>query len=337
MPLSFEDIDKYLCKICSGEEYAYIDGVLFKFKYPSNKIRQMSDLIYERLYQEALEVGILPKNELEKLIEKKRLLSDEDVKQLKTLGGQLVAQEVLLSKTLKVKANQDRIKSNIKRLKHDIDLINFKKHSKLLMSAEVKAEEEKSFFICTQCTYDEHDNLVWETYDSSLKDKNYTLKTKLFIRFLKFYNGSPVETVREIARSPLWRIRYVHSIKTSESLFGVPTTEYTGDQLNLVYWSNYYQSIYELLPEDRPSDIVIEDDEALDAYMKSLYEERNRDAAERKSKSVRRGKLSAFNAEEVIVTRSHELYEEIKYDTPREAQKIKDRVDLKKRSRKGKA
>ena len=90
-----------------------------------------------------------------------------------------------------------------------------------------------------------------------------------------------------------------------------------------------------MLPEDRPSDIVIEDDDALDAYMKTFYEERNKEEAHRKHVNKRSGKLSAFDSEEVIITRSHELYEDIEYDTPREAQKIKDRVDLKKRTRRG--
>ena len=43
--------------------------------------------------------------------------------------------------------------------------------------------------------------------------------------------------------------------------------------------------------------------------------------------------MSAFDAEEVIVTQSNELYEEIEYDKPREAQRVKNRTDIKKRTR----
>lgn len=89
------------------------------------------------------------------------------------------------------------------------------------------------------------------------------------------------------------------------------------------------------MPEDRPSDIVIDDDDTLDAYMKEFYAERNRDEAARKSKYKRSGKLSSFDSEEVIVTRSHELYEDIEYDSPKEAQKLKDRVDIKKKTKRG--
>ena len=90
-----------------------------------------------------------------------------------------------------------------------------------------------------------------------------------------------------------------------------------------------------MMPEDRPSDLIIDDDDSLDAYMKAYYEERNREEAARKSKAKTSGKLSAFDAEEVIVTRSHDLYEDIDYDTPREAQKLKDRVDIKKKRKRG--
>lgn len=335
MSLSFESIDKYLCKIFTGEEYAYIDGVLFKFKYPNNKVRQMADLVYSKTYDDAVDSGLLPREKLEKLIEKRSLLSEDDSSKLKKLKSQLDAQEVLLAKTTKVKANQDRIKSVIDRLKREIATLNFKRESKLMMSAEAKAEEEKSFYICTQCVFDCNDAPFWKSYEQALLDRNFDLKNKVFSKFLKFYHGFSTSIVREIARSNIWRIRYVHSIKTSEALFGIPVSDYTSDQLNLVYWSNYYQNIYEMMPEDRPSDLVIDDDESLDAYMKSFYEERNRDAAARKSKAKRRGKLSAFDSEEVIVTSSHELYQDIQYDKPREAQKIRDRVDINKRSRRG--
>ena len=90
-----------------------------------------------------------------------------------------------------------------------------------------------------------------------------------------------------------------------------------------------------MMPEDRPSDMVIDDDDALDAYMKAFYEERNREDATRRHTGKRSGRLSAFDSEEVIVTGSHELYEDIEYDTPRESRKLKDRVDIKKRTKKG--
>jgi SepF-like predicted cell division protein (DUF552 family) len=336
MSLAHDEIEHYLTRIFTGKGYAYVGDFLLVFKFPSNEIKQRAQLVYDHSYEEAVKAGMLPSEKLEELVEARNLITADEIKKLKKLKDQLEAQEILLGKTTRVKANQERIKQVINRLRNEIRHIEFKKSSKLLMSAETKAEEDRTFFVCSQCVYHENDELFWASYDMAKKETRIDLKDNILIAYLRFYSGLPVNIVRELARSGMWRIRYINSMKTSDPLFGVPTSCYTTDQINLSYWSNYYQNIYEMMPEDRPSDMVIEDDDALDAYMKTFYEERTREEAARKSKNKRSGKLSAFDSEEVIVTRSHELYQDIEYDTPREAQKLKDRVDIKKRTKRGK-
>lgn len=335
MSLSYEDIEDYLCKIFLGKEFVYLNDELLTLVFPSNETRHRATLVYRRAYENALNGGMLSAKDLEELLDRKKFISSEEIQKLKVLQGQLEAQEILLGKTTRVKANQDRIKSAIRRLKHEIADIQFKKQSKMMLSADTKAEEEKSFYICSRCIYREDGSLFWKTYTDAEKETNLKLRESILIAFLRFNAGIPTSIMRQIARSSLWRIRYINSTKTSDPLFGIPTSEYTTDQLSLVYWSNFYQNIYEMMPEDRPSDMVIEDDDALDAYMKSYYEERSRTDAARKDKAKKPGKLSAFESEEVIVTRSHELYQDIEYDSPKEAQKLKDRIDLKKRTRRG--
>lgn len=334
MSMTYSEIERYLSCIFSNIKYIYVDDLLLVFRYPDNETKQRADLVYARSFDEAVKAGMLPMAQLEELIDKRSIINAQEVIKLKKLQGQLEAQEVLLGKTTRVKANQERIKQVINRLKHEIRQIEFKRNSKLLLSAETKAEEDRTFYVSSQCVFDEHDNLFWASYKDALKEKRLDLKDSILTGYLIFYSGLPVGIIREIARSSIWRIRYVSSMKTSDPLFGVPTSSYTTDQLSLAYWSNFYQNIYEMLPEDRPNDLTIDDDDTLDAFMRAFYEERSRDEAARKSKS-RSGKLSAFDSEEVIVTRSHELYEDISYDTPREAQKIKNRVDIKKRTRRG--
>jgi hypothetical protein len=293
-------------------------------------------MIYDQSFEEAVKEGMLPNDKLDELITSRNIITEVEIKKLEQLKGQLEAQEILLSKTTRVKARQERIKQAINRLRHDIREITFKKQSKMLMSAETKAEEDKTFYLCSRCAYyDESNELIWKTHKDALNETKVEFKDKVLLAYVRFFNGMETSIIRELARSSLWRIRYVNSMKTSDPLFGIPASEYTTDQLNLVYWSNYYQNIYEMMPEDRPSDLVIEDDDALDAYMKAYYEERTREVAERKSRAKNPGRLQAFDSEEVIVTRSHDLYEDIEYDKPREAQKIKDRVDLRKKAKKG--
>jgi hypothetical protein len=335
MDLTYEEIEKYLARIFSRILYTYENDILLIFRFPDNELKQRSDLIYERAFKKAVDSGILPAKNLEELIDKRNLISAVEILKLKKLKSQLEAQEILLGRTTQVKANQDRIKQAISRLKQDIFHIELKKNSKLLLSAENKAEEDRTFYICSRCVFNEDNSLFWNSYENALKENRLDLKDNILLKYLRFYSGLPTSIIRAIARSNIWRIRYISSMKTSDPLFGMPTSSYTTDQLSLAYWSNFYQNIYEMLPDDRPNDVTINDDDALDAYMKIYYEERNREDNARKSKSSRSGKLSAFDAEEVIVTRSHELYQDIVYDSPKESQKLPDRVDIKKRVKRG--
>lgn len=335
MGIPYEDIDNYLLKIFTGVEYILVNKKLLIFKHPTNAIKQMANFEYKLSYEKALNCGMLSKEDLLLVIEKRGLFTDVDRNKVSKLRDQLDAQGVLLSKTTKVKANQSRILNIIRKLKTDIIKIESKKYSALSLSAETKADEERTFSVCSKCVYKEDGSLYWYNYKSILNETDLDFKDLVLLKFIEFYNGINTGVIREIARHNLWRIRYVNSQKTSESLFGIPTSEYSTDQLNLVYWSNFYQNIYEMLPEDRPSDAIIEDDDALDSYLKAYYEERNREDAARRNQKTSPGKLSAFDREEVIVTRSHELYEDIDYNTPKEAQRIKDRVDIKKRTKRG--
>lgn len=347
MELTDEEAERHLNQIFTGRKLVQINDKLLILKQPDNYIKMRADLVYDMAYTKALSMGMLPFRELEELIEERHLFSESERKELEGLKSQLHAQQILLGKTVKVKARQGRLKKIISKLKSDIDEIETKKTSKLSMSVESKAAEERALYLCWACTYIEEDNLFviidkkdykryWPQFDDLLKESNTKLRNEILMAFLQFRAGIDTEVIRCIARRSLWRIRYVTSQKVSDKLFGVPTSQYTNDMMNLAYWSNFYQNIYEMMPKDRPPDSIIEDDDALDAYMKSYYEERNREDAGERSRyqnQQHRGKLSAFDKDEVIVTGSNELYEDINYDKPREAQRIKDKTDIRKRTR----
>jgi len=337
MDLTIDDIEKYLCRIFTGREIVYIDDgekdIRLILSQPNNNVKLVANSVYDKAYKDALSDGILPLKDLEKLIKERNIYTDEDETKVNNLRSKLEGQRILLSKTTRVKARSDRIKDIIFDLEREIRTIEYKKYSKLSMAAETKAEEERSHYLCWASIYDETgENLYWLKYEDFLNEGNITLRGNILNSFLVFYGGIDTTIVRYIARSSLWRIRFVTSQKVSDPLFGVPTSQYTNDMMNLAYWSNFYQNIYEMLPEDRPSDLLIEDDEALDAYMQEYYRERNQEDNARRSRRTTQGKLSAFNSEEVIVTRSNELYEDIDYDKPKESRAIKDKADIRKKA-----
>ena len=317
--LTAEEVERYLNKIFTGTELFTLDDSILVFKQPDIETKAHADLIYDKALKRAIDIGMLPISDLEALIKERNLFTEEDQEKLDELKSQKYAQEVILSKTVRVLAKQDRLKGIIAGIEEKIQELEYKRTSKLTLAAENKAEEERALYFCWECVIDEDGNRYWDAFDSLLKETNLELRDSILISFLRFKSGIETEVIRYLARHSLWRIRYVTSQKVSDPLFGVPTSQYTNDMLNLAYWSNFYQNIYEMMPKDRPPDTIIEDDKALDTYMKEYYEERTREDADERYKNtpLTKGKLSAFDKEEVIVTSSHELYEDIEYTNPR--------------------
>ena len=336
MDLTYEELEALIDKIAVGKSFLLIDDSFITLIYPDNAIKIKAKHIYDKNYAAALKSGLLPKKDLEVLIKERGIFSEADESQLNRLDSQIDAQKIVLAKTSKVKANQERIHKNIQDLEEKRSVLLYKKYSKLYMSAETKAEEEMNQYLCAMCAYGDTGNKFWTSYLDYLNYSDIATKTEILSAFLDLIRGASMSELRQVARSPVWRVRYTTSVKTSDPLFGKATTDYTKDQLNLVYWSNYYDNIYTMMPADRPPDDVINDDDALDKFMDDYYKELNNETSIiKKDKKRIKGTMSAFDSEEVIITQSSELYYDIKYDKPKEAQKIKDRTDIKKRTKSG--
>jgi hypothetical protein len=335
MEISYEDIDLLIRKIALGRGLLFLDNNFIHLHHPDNSIKTKANLIREHSYKEAITSGLLPKKDLEALIFTRGIFSAKDEETAKRLKSKIEAQEFLLAKTQKVRANQDRIKKTIYELQNELNTLLIKKHSKLYMSADNKADEDMYSFMCSECVLNDLGHKYWASYKVFTEDRNTSIKNTIFSAFMELVRGYSTETIRYIARNNLWRVRYTTSLKIAEPLFGIPLTDYTSDQLNLIYWSNYYEQIYSMLSADRPPDNIIDDDVQLDIFMNEYYKELNNEATIRRNQKNREkssGTLSALDAEEVIITQSSELYHDIEYDKPREAQKIKDRIDIKKKA-----
>jgi len=230
MELKIDEIERYIEEITTRRRLVEIDSELLFFRQPSTLLLQQARFVRDREYKKALKDGFLSKEDIKKVLEQRNIISDNDKARLTKLYSQLEAQRVLLAKTTKVKANQERIKNVIAKLESNIAEIENKEKSKLSMSADVKAEESKIIYLCWACTYSyETNELYWIDLTSFLEERRLGFRQKVLNEFIVFHSGFSTDIIRAIARSNLWRIRYMTSIKTSEAVFGVPTSEYTSD------------------------------------------------------------------------------------------------------------
>lgn len=320
LELSYEELDGYIQQISSGKKLVYVEGkggnkVPLILRYPTPEDNLAAEIVYNQAIDEAKEAGLPTLKEMEEVIRARGIFTEEDEKKIESLRSKIEGQKAILAKTTRVPARRDRLKGIINDLQKQIDDISLKKESSLELSQERKANEEKFLFLTQRGTYCPFkEDRYWPTLESFQKEPNFVFRKRAFVEYVVLAHGMRQPIIRYIARSNLWRIRYVTSVKTGEALFNHPVSHYNVDQLTLLYWSHFYQSVYEMMPSDRPEDQIIEDDQALDAYMKDWQADRNREAAASKAKSGKSyGNKSAWDHGEQLVMRSNPMHSDIEY------------------------
>lgn len=321
--LPFQEIEALLESIISNRRLTkleFANNVQFVvFSYPKSQDILISRYKREAALLEAEKEGLPTLKEAQVHLDK--ITSQEERDKLKHLEEQIKGQEAILERTA-IEARKNSIKENIERLQDQVQELHIKIQNFLYMSQERKADEESFLYLAWSSVYDIDGERFWETFDVFEEEKRFDLRTSLIEEFTQFNIGLPSKTVRFLARHSLWRIRYVAAMKTGQQLFDNGLVDLTPDQLSLLYWSNYYQSIFEMLPDDQPSQEIIDDDDKLDEYMESYFkkkeEVRTEGKAEKRGQTRRSQKLNAWEkGEELIITPSHPDYMSLAYTRER--------------------
>ncbi len=260
--------------------------------------------------------------DIDKLLETKNLIPEQDDRKLSDLQDKVEGQKKLLQLT-KISGRRAPIEEVINKLNLEIDELRAKGDSYYHLSQERKADEASLLYLTWSATYSISGDKYWENFDAFEKETNLIFRDSVRIEFLSFNRGLPTKVVRTLARHNLWRVRYVASLKTGGSLFCRNLNDLTPDQIGLLYWSNYYQSIWEMLPDEQPDEDIIKDDDALDKYMEIYAKSREKDRNESRLKQgsgnlAQKQKLSAWDkGDELIITPANPNYMNLTYSEER--------------------
>lgn len=342
MKLTTLEIENYINEISLGKKFVFYKNQQYVLKHPSQEESFRARIVYEQCFNEAKEFGLPTHAELEKTIESRNLYTEEDDNKIKEIEDKIKGQRAVLEKTYRVPARRDRLVAIIDGLQKELNQIRNKKLVLLQRTCEAKAKEEQYIFLCRTCTYryDEEWNeiRIWKNKDEFELDRDTGLKNFLLYEYMRLVNGLESSIIRALARSNLFIIRYLNSMKTSTPVFSVPSTDYTVDMLSLSYWANWYRSIYELMPDEIPPDDLIDDDEGLDAYMEQIYANRKNEremSRYESSKGIKKGKsLSAIDHSDVIITSSNPIYKDVEYNHHKRFKKTEKGVDVKEKGQK---
>ena len=160
------------------------------------------------------------------------------------------------------------IKRQIKKAKERKRAVEFKRHELHINSAEYLAHEVASFSLAKRTVYDQDGDLLWDTDTDFIDFKEQYFPLLIFLVHAIMNEGVlDTDELREIARSPEWRLVWCLNRENLTGLFDCPIGDLTLNHKLLIYWSRVYDSALES-PE--PPDMeIINDDERFDDWLAS--------------------------------------------------------------------
>lgn len=323
--LTYQQVEELLESILSNKKLVHLESAAgSKFLllcHPTNHETICSRYIRKKALAEARQEGLASREEVERLIKERRILTPADEVRIKELEEKIAGQRRLLQIT-KIEGRRKPIQENIDRFQLELATIRNKGRDFIYLSAEAKADEEAILYLAWVAAHDLEGRKYWTTFADFEAERDLLFRNSLIEAFTVFNAGVPTNTMRFIARHHLWRIRYTAGLKIGGRLFSRELSDLTPDQVSLLNWSAYYQIVHEMMPDDAPDEETIADDEALDAHMdavrKKHEEERNEGRVKRRGSASKKGKLSAWDrGEELIITSAHPEYMNMAYSDKR--------------------
>lgn len=322
LDLSFQEVEELLEQVVHNKKLIRLDSTkgeaFVVFSHPSADDVIKSRCVRAKALLEAQREELPTRAEIETVIEERGIITESDKQKMQGLRDKIAGQRRVHNLT-KIEGRRKPIEENIKRLSEELLELEDKGSDMYLLTQEYRADEESLLFLTWASTYTMDTERYWESFSAFEKETDLLIRTNCLIEYTKFNRGLSTSIIRFIARHVMWRIPYSSALKIGGSLFPRGLHDLTPDQKSLLYWSNFYQSIYEMMPDDQPSDDIIEDDEKLDSYMEAYYKGRAQERSDGRLKrgSGGKGKLSTNNSDEVIVTANHPDYLSLGYSEQR--------------------
>ena len=327
--LSLEVLENHINEIVSGEKLVYIvtsNGsavpMILLHPYPSDLLR--SKHVYDTTLAQAKVDGLMDYDSMDDVLLARGLYTEDDKDAVEKKRSQMRGQKKLLPRYTVVPQKREQIHENINRMAQEIREIEMKRERYLLMTDEYKARESQLLYTTWACCYHFiNDDLYWPTYEYFVGEPDVVFRRNAVAEVSLLTRGKSIKLIRFISRSNLWRLRFSPVFKYGGELFSRKNYQHTVDMMALSYWSLFYQSIYEMMPDDQPSESVIEDDDALDAYLEELHRTRSRERVSGKQQG-KKGVTSAYDHGEVIITKQDPYYKDAPYTKQRKRDKNSD-------------
>jgi hypothetical protein len=305
MGMEYEEVENKIKQALLGKTLVNIaDGAGQNNTYFIRSLTGREDAIVTYAHQQAINYGIksdlCTQKELEKEFASRGLWTHEEEIEIESLKNGINRLKNILPSYQYQKSKWHQINNRINKSQRELNVLESTKRQLFINSLEYRAQEvryRKIAFFCLE-------NLDEKPFWSEKEFENWTDFCFIFNVTEAYISAFVLDekTVREIARSPSWRYRWL-ATKNGSDLFGKAACEWSQAQNALIYWSLYYDGIFE--DPDCPQELI-NDDAALDNWLKQKNRERLRNRSNNnkdvyKSDRSKSGKKMSGGTEELFI------------------------------------
>jgi hypothetical protein len=160
-----------------------------KVRHPSIEEGHMADYYYTKAYNKALMDDIPINEEMEKIIRKRGLWTEEDDKKLKELEEKIGSVMTAISKVKGEKAKEPFYKE-LNELQNERIALRNRYNSHFNYTVESIAEQQRVSYLTWACTYNTETNeRLWPTYEDFKKETNQKAVADIAFNLLSFLMG----------------------------------------------------------------------------------------------------------------------------------------------------
>jgi hypothetical protein len=255
---------------------------LYASRTPSPVEQEQARIIYVREQHKARLAGLKTRAELEILAVRSGQFDPAERSRKVLCEGML--KKYLQARERSGDARQKvELDAQIQQVRTEIFTIDTREERVLRHSVEAYADEVRNQYLIACCTLEGEllDTPVWPSWDAFQSSTNVTFLGDARRGYFRVTNGLSTRVIRALARSGDWRVRWKGCQETGTHPFDGSAATWDRNKLALVYWSDFYDSVYE--HPECPADDIIGDDDHLQEWL-------NQQVAKRKAESAKRNK-----------------------------------------------
>jgi hypothetical protein len=288
--MTLDEIQREIDRISWGARYAKVKDGLGREHYVVIRSLSLADrnwigFIHEQALKEGAEMGLLKESDLLSAYIESGIWTEEQEGKISKLRSDIEKLELGLKKETEA-IGVRKIEGLLRGAKRAFQKLHQERFEKFSASAERYAEDRRIHAMVWCCIHKMDGTRFWPTWESFENEVDSVMVSNALAAVLSQQPASQTQ-IRKLARSPLWRYKWNGS-KNCDDLFGKAIVELDSEQEAIVYWSQVYDAAYEAY--ERPSDDVIDDDDALDEWFeeqaKKRKEEQGKKANEKKQANL---------------------------------------------------